>query len=58
MREQASQKRRRQILTDETGESGRPDSLTDETKWLPEDPWVRNFIVRLARILRKTGGKD
>jgi hypothetical protein len=57
MREQASQKRR-QIMRDETGESRRPDSRADDPKWVPEDPWVRDFIVRMARMIRKTGGKD
>jgi len=45
-------------MTDETGDSHRPDSRADETVSIPEDPWVRNFIVRLARILRKTDGKN
>ena len=58
MPEQARQKRRRQILTDETGDSLRSDSRDNETTSIPEDPWVRNFIVRLARMLRKTGGKN
>jgi hypothetical protein len=45
-------------MTDEAGDSRRPDSPADEPRWIPEDPWVRDFIVRLARIIRKTGGKD
>jgi hypothetical protein len=45
-------------MTDESGDRRRPDSRADETVSIPEDPWVRNFIVRLARILRKTDGKN
>ena len=56
MPEQVRARRRRQILTDETGD--RSESRAHETTWIPEDPWVRNFIVRLARMLRKTGRKD
>jgi hypothetical protein len=58
MPEQARQKRRRQILTDETANGLRLDTRANENTGTPEDPWVRNFIVRLARMLRKTGGKD
>jgi hypothetical protein len=58
MPEQSRQKRRRQILTDETADRLRSDSHANEPKWIPEDPWVQNFIVRLARMLRKTGGKN
>jgi hypothetical protein len=45
-------------LTEETEDSLDSDSHASETAWLPEDPWVRNFIVRLARMIRKTGGKN
>jgi hypothetical protein len=58
MPEQVRERRRRQILNDETGDNLRSDSRANETMWIPEDPWVRNFIVRLARILRKTGEKN
>jgi hypothetical protein len=58
MTEQVRARRRRQILTDETGDSLRSDSRANETTWIPEDPWVRKFIVRMARMLRKTGGKN
>jgi hypothetical protein len=58
MPEQTSQKRHRQILTDETANGLRFDTRANENTWTPEDPWVRSFIVRLARMLRKTGGKD
>jgi hypothetical protein len=58
MPDQARPKRRRQILTGEPGDSLRVDSRANETTWIPEDPWVRNFILRLARMLRKTGGKN
>jgi hypothetical protein len=63
MPEQARQKRRRQILSDDTSNSLRLDTRANENTltpntWTPEDPWVRNFIVRLARVLRKTGGKN
>jgi hypothetical protein len=57
MPEQARQKRRRQIPSDETANGRRLDTRANESTWTPEDPWVRNFIVRLARMLRKTGGK-
>ncbi|HMJ45488.1 MAG TPA: hypothetical protein VK522_24745 [Pseudolabrys sp.] len=58
MPEQARQKRRRQILTDETANGLRFDARANENTRIPEDAWVRNFIVRLARMLRKTGGKN
>jgi hypothetical protein len=58
MPEQARPKRRRQILTDETGDGLRFDSRANENTRTPEDPWVRNFILRLARMLRKTGRKN
>ena len=58
MPEQARQKRRRQILTDETPNGLRFDARAYENTRIPEDAWVRNFIVRLARMLRKTGGKN
>jgi hypothetical protein len=63
MPEQARQARRRQILSDETAHGLRLDARANENTWTPEDwtpedPWVRNFIVRLARMLRKTGGKN
>jgi hypothetical protein len=45
-------------MTEESGDRRRLDSRGDEPKWIPEDPWVRDFIVRLARMIRKTGGKD
>jgi hypothetical protein len=53
-----SPKRRRQILTDESGGGLRFDCRGNENTWPPEDPWVRNFIVRLVRMLKKTGGKN
>jgi hypothetical protein len=56
MPEQARPKR--QILTDETGDGLRFDGRANENRWTPEDPWVRNFIVRLVRMLRKTDGKN
>jgi hypothetical protein len=58
MPEQARQKRHRQILTDESANGRRLDTRANEDTGTPEDPWVRNFIVRLARMLRKTGGKN
>jgi hypothetical protein len=58
MPEQPRQKRRRQILSDENADGLRFDTRPNENTWIPEDPWVRNFIVRLARLLRKTGGKN
>ena len=45
-------------MTDETGDSLRLDSPADDPKSDSGDPWVRDFIVRLARMIRKTGGKD
>jgi hypothetical protein len=58
MPEQAHQKRHRQILTDESANGLRLDTRANESTWAPEDAWVRNFIVRLARVLRKSGGKN
>ena len=58
MPEQARPKRRRQILSDENADGLRFDSRANENTSPPEDPWVRNFILRLARMLRKTGGKN
>ena len=58
MPEQSRHKRRRQILSDENADGLRFDTRANENTWIPEDPWVRNFIVRLARLLRKTGGKN
>jgi hypothetical protein len=58
MPEQARQKRHRQILTAESANGLRLDTHANESTWTPEDAWVRNFIVRLARVLRKSGGKN
>jgi hypothetical protein len=58
MPEQVRGRRHRQILTEETEDSLDSDSHASETAWIPEDPWVRNFIVRLAHMIRKTGGKN
>jgi hypothetical protein len=59
---QARQQRHRQILSDETANGLPLDAKANENSWTsedpPEDPWVRNFIVRLARVLRKTGRKN
>jgi hypothetical protein len=57
MPEQARQKRRRQILSDDNADGPRFDARANENTGIPEDAWVRNFIVRLTRMLRKTGGK-
>jgi hypothetical protein len=56
-------KRRRQILDDQTQDaSGQPDasghqhSLHRDT--LHQDTWARNFVDRLAVLVRKIGGKN
>ncbi len=44
-------RRRRQIMDDETGE---PRELHTTEH---EDSWVRDFIARLAEVIRSMGGK-
>jgi hypothetical protein len=61
-------KRRRQILDDQTQDaSGQPDasgrqhSLHRDTlhqDTLNRDTWARNFVDRLAVLVRKIGGKN
>jgi hypothetical protein len=43
MPEQAREKRRRQILSDETSNGLRLDTPANESRWPPEDPWVKEF---------------
>jgi len=45
-------------MSDETGNGPRSDTQANENTGIPEDAWVRSFIERLARLLRKTGGKN
>jgi hypothetical protein len=66
--EHALPKRRRQILDDETqgahrinasersDGSGHQDALHQDT--LHQDTWARNFVDRLAVLVRKIGGKN
>jgi len=66
--EHALLRRRRQILDDETQDahrfnaseppdtSGHQDTLHQDT-WHP-DTWTRNFVDRLAGLVRKIGGKN
>jgi hypothetical protein len=61
--EHALPKRRRQILDDETGATRRlnaskhPDTSAHEDT-LHQDTWARNFVDRLAGLVRKIGGKN
>jgi hypothetical protein len=50
--EQNSSKRRLQILDDETRD-GREFNARAQ-----EDPWVKNFMARLAGLVRRIGGKN
>jgi hypothetical protein len=71
--EHALPKRRRQILDDETqgahcinaserpDASGHQDALHQDTlhqDTLHQDTWARNFVDRLAVLVRKIGGKN
>jgi len=66
--EHALPKRRRQILDDETQDahrfnasepsdaSGHPDTLHQDA--LHPDAWAKDFVDRLAVLVRKIGGKN
>jgi len=57
MPEQDCAKRRRQILTDETGDDPRFDPRARENALIPDDAWVKNFVGRLTDMVRSIGGK-
>jgi hypothetical protein len=53
---------RRQILDDQTGEEHRLCARSyvsaDGDSLVPEDAWVKNFVDRLAALVRNISGKD
>ncbi len=53
----ASRQRRLQILDDETRDAARLNPGGYAGKSASEDPWVRNFIARLAASVRSLGRK-
>jgi hypothetical protein len=56
--EQHSQRRRLQILDDETRDAQRFDVHADEDTWAHAVMPMKNFLARLATLVRKTGGKN
>jgi hypothetical protein len=56
--ERNSQKRRPQILDDETLDGRHFDMREDENAGTHQDSWPKNFVARLARLVRKTGYKS
>ena len=56
--ERNSQNRRPQILDDETLDGRRFDMREDEHAGTHQDSWPKNFVARLARLVRKTGHKS
>ncbi len=56
--EQDSPKQRRQILDNESGKVERFDARGNEHAGIHDDTWVRNFVARLAELVRKIGGKN
>jgi hypothetical protein len=62
--EQPLPRRRRQILDDETGGAHHfnareyEDTWVQGETWAYGDAWVKNFIVRLAALVRSIGGKN
>jgi hypothetical protein len=53
--EQALLKRRRQILDDETGDLHRLDTPLPDNIWARETAWAKDFVSRLAEVVRKLG---
>jgi hypothetical protein len=51
------QKRRLQILDDETNDGRRCNAQAHEDARLSQDGWVNNFVTRLAALIRNTGNK-
>jgi hypothetical protein len=49
-------KRRRQILDDETGDAHRLNASAYQV-WAPEHSWVKDFIARLAWLIRNISSK-
>jgi hypothetical protein len=56
--EQHLLKRRLQILDDETRDAPRFDVHADEDSWTLAVAPMKNFMTRLAALVRKTGGKN
>ena len=56
--EQRLLSRRRQILDDETEEARRIHAQDHQGGWADGNNWVKNFVDRLAGLVRKIGGKD
>jgi hypothetical protein len=50
-------KRRRQILDDETGDAHRFNASAYQGIWAPEHSWVKDFIARLAGLIRNISSK-
>jgi hypothetical protein len=53
--EQALLKRRRQILDDETGDSRNFNTPPQDNTWARETAWAKNFVSRLAEVVRSMG---
>jgi hypothetical protein len=56
--EQHLQRRRLQILDDETRDGHGFNVHEYEDTWVHEDSWVKDFIARLTGLVRKIGGKN
>jgi len=50
-------KRRRQILDDETRDAHRFNASAYQDIWAPEHSWVKDFIARLAGLIRNISSK-
>jgi len=50
-------KRRRQILEDETGDAHRFNASAYQGIWQPEHSWVKDFIARLAGLIRNISSR-
>jgi len=50
-------KRRRQILDDETRDAHRFNASAYQHIWQPEHSWVKDFIARLAGLIRNISSR-
>ena len=50
-------KRRRQILDDETGDAHRFNASAYQHIWQPEHSWVKDFIARVAGLIRNISSR-